>query len=251
MNLKEKLESDLAAGKGISSADIAAFSTKPPEIGTPVQGDVKVKVPDEAKKDPVLETAAAGEPGPRLAGLAKNAADADPTKGPVNDPYMVVPEEVVITETEREAFLNALIVGSRFELPFELFKGKIKGKLRCRSQQESTAIIARLTYELDLKTIVNGLDYSTRLRNMLMAAQVAELNGTCYPTLSEPLMRTINGKDVKEPGWLEQAVYWGTLSEGLVSAVYKQVRIFEAKYWIMVNNAANQNFWNPAGSTSK
>ena len=138
-----------------------------------------------------------------------------------------------------------------FELPFSLFNGKIAGKFRSRLQAETNATISYISHECRKERIVTGIEYTNRLRNMLLATQVAELNGTAFLPLKAPLLRTMDGEKVIEPGWLDQVTYWEKQNDGLVNALYRELQIFERKYWVMVENAKDQNFWNPAGSTSK
>jgi hypothetical protein len=237
--LKAKIDEFKEKGAvSLSSTDVGEFG--PQEKGEPTVGDVKASIPDEAKKDPMVESGAKGDAGQQLA--VELGADS----------YATLDEQVNISEDEREAFLTALIQDSRFVLPFSIYGGKIKGKIRARSQAESQAILTRLGWEMDQGMLVTGLDYTTRMRNMLMAAQVQEAKGEQYTLLTEPYFRTVDGDTITEPGWLAQVDQWGKRDNAaLVSAIYEQVRIFERKYWTMVASAKEQNFWTPAESTSE
>ena len=93
------------------------------------------------------------------------------------------------------------------------------------------------------------MDYSLRLRCMLLAAQVGDYCGTSCDTLAEPLARTVTAEGPKEPGWLKQVEYWEQQNEALVAIVYGELRTFESKYWTMVESAGDQNFWLPVAST--
>jgi hypothetical protein len=247
--LKERLQEDLSKGSvNISSSDVADFGTD--EKHEPVQGDVVTKVPDEAKKDTMINRAADGEPGRELdKNTEETAGDYEAATDMTGSRYAALPEEVTITQKEREQFLDVLVKGGRFSLPFKLFNGRVSGSFRSRTQLESQAIINQVNRECREEKVVNPLDYSTRLRNMLLAAQVGELNGDSFPPLKEPLMRVVEGEDTTDPGWLNQVELWTGKDEGLVSAIYRELQIFERKYWTMVNNARDQNFWNPAEST--
>jgi hypothetical protein len=237
MDLKTKLAEKLAQGGTIGSSDVAEFTAPAKDGKKEISGDVKTPLTDNAKKDPVLKAADDG-------GAAKALADEGSTTSAIAEP-------VVITDSDREAFLEAMVSGNRFMLPFELFNGKVKGRFRSRTQIETNASISYLSYECRNEKIVTGIEYSNRLRNMLLAAQVMELNEVGFVELKAPLLRTVNGKDVVEPGWLDQLTYWENQNDGLVNAIYKELQIFERKYWVMVDNAKDQNFWNPAESTSK
>ena len=237
MDLKDKLAEKLAQGGAIGSTDIAEFSPPPKDGKKDVSGDVETPLTKNAKKDPILKAADDG-------GAAKALADEVSTASTIAEP-------VIITDKDREAFLDAMVSGNRFVLPFELFNGKVKGCFRSRTQAETNANISYLSYECRKEKIVTGIEYSNRLRNMLLATQVMELNGIAFIELKAPLLRTQDGEKTIEPGWLDQVTYWEKQNDGLVNAIYKELQVFERKYWVMVDNAKDQNFWNPAESISK
>lgn len=236
MDLKDKLATKLAQNGSIGSTDVAEF-TIPKDVKKEVAGDVKTPLTENATKDPIMKAADDN-------GAAKSLIDEAATTSALAEP-------VVISDNDREAFLDAMVSGERFELPFELFNGRIKGRFRSRTQAETNATVAYIGFECRKERIVTGIEYSNRLRNMLLATQVKEINGTAHLPLKPPLLRTADGQNVIEPGWLNQVSYWETQNDGLVNAVYKELQVFERKYWVMVENARDQNFWNPAGSTSK
>jgi len=251
-DLQKKLKDKLQGGQGISSSDVADFE-RPAEVAEPIKGDLKAKVPVEADEDDMIKEAAKGDAGPRINKAAERVI---PAGNPLYDPS-ALPDEVTITEEERNKFLEAIVTGERLELPFSLFNGKIKGKMRSRSQKESTAIVTQLNHEATGEKLETALEYSTRLRNMMLAAQVAELNGRQFSVLMGPLHSVSQGKDengkeiIDPPGWLGQIEYWEETHEGLAGALYHELQIFERKYWTMVKNAADQDFWVPAESTSE
>jgi hypothetical protein len=249
--LKAKLEEQKTTGAiSLSSSDVAGFEPKDKSY-KPVAGDVTAPVPPEATQDSMINGGQKGDPGKGVADTVEaNSKYEEATHDLVNDgsANTMLPT-VTVTEQERALFVDSMITGKRFVLPFSLFGGKIHGKFRARSQRESQAIISRLSYETEQKQIVSALDYSTRLRNMLMATQIEELRNTKYLELKEPLMRIQGGDSVTEPGWLAQVALWEKEHEGMVSALYAELQIFERKYWLMVANAPDQNFWLPAKST--
>lgn len=250
--LKEKLSQQIkTTGRvNVSSADLADFS-KPETKHEPVVGTVSTTVPPEAMKDPMMNKASAGEPGKAVAEkMEATSKDAKSTSDMALKDAEMLPI-IEITESEREAFLDSVVKGTRFKLPFSIFNGKVSGSFRSRSQKESQAILARLNWEINDKRIATTLEYSTRLRNMLLTAQVEEIRDTKYLTLNEPLYRTLNGDKATDPGWLPQVEVWENEHEGLASALYTELQLFEHKYWTMVRNASDQNFWNPAESISK
>jgi hypothetical protein len=256
--LAKKLADQLDEGAvSVSSADLADFSKSKAKSGEDVKGPVSVPAPDLAKKDPVGEAANAAHPEQQLHADMDAGAE---TQDALRD--MVVRgttsyTQVILTQAEREAFVDALISGERFELPFSLYSGKLEGVVRSRSQAETSAIIRYLNQELRDGNITDMLEYATHLRNILLAAQIKILKDEEYAELAAPLMRTVTGKDANgdeqrtEPGWLGQAELWADKQEGLSAAVYSEIRKFEQKYWAMVDGAEDQNFLNPEESTSE
>jgi len=251
-SLKTKLADQIEKGAvSVSSSDLADFGKKKEETGVDVEGPVTVSVPDMGKKDPLAAAADGAHPERQLqddmtSGEATHKALANTVALDTT-----VYGEVTLTQAEREDFVESLISGGRFELPFSLYGGKLTGVVRARSQAESTAIIRYLNQELRSENVTDMLEYSTHLRNILLAAQIKECNGATYPELKAPLMRTVDGKETKEPGWLEQMSAWADQQEGMSAAIYNEVRKFEQKYWAMIDGAEDQNFLNPEESTSE
>ena len=250
--LKQKLEGEFKQkGKvNLSSSDVGAFAKPDPADAGPVQGDVKVGA-DKKTEDPLMEAAEAGTPGKSINTRSNEYSGKQARVEPLADTaeeYTAL-EQLTITEEDREAFLDALVTGERYVRPFSIFGGKIKGKLRCRSQAESYAIMQVLSRETrDGGPITTALEYATRLRNMLIAAQVQELNGEEYATLQDPLLQTVKGSEVTPPGWLDQVAGWEAKNEAIISGLYNELKKFERRYWLMTDNADDQNFWRPEGS---
>lgn len=247
--LKAKIDEFQSKGNiSLSSGDVADFAA-PESTGEDISGDVEVKEASE-HKDTMLDV---GEKG----NVDKQVSDAAPEDNPLKlgaQTYTAVGDgKVIITEEEREIFLTAMIRDERFELPFEVYGGRVRGRLRSRTQSESKGILSRLSWEMNQgKEPMTNLEYTTRMRNMLLAAQVAELNDEEYTELKEPHLRTVDGDNVTEPGWLDQVDVWSSKgNEALTSAIYEQLRLFERKYWAMVASAKDQDFWHPAESTSE
>lgn len=249
--LKDKLREQAPTGKvTLGSGDIAGERS---QVMAPSHGPVKAAVPKIADQDPLVN--AADPAAPKL-GAEAFAEDGAGAKGDITpeDPLSFGEDEVELTEAERDAFLDAVMKGRRYEQRFSLFGGRVTGKLRSRSTEESEAVAAHLNNGVREGVFTTPLDYSVAVRNAMLAAQVAELNGTTYSILQQPLFRTRTGEAVAEPGWVSQAQMWSTdpkLPESVVAAVYEELRIFERKYWTMIAHANDQNFWQTAGSISK
>lgn len=247
--LKDQLRELGAQQKGVQFSSDAPVTAERPIPGQ-VKGDTKAQVPKVAAADPLVGSAAGAvgaEVAKDLSGVGSTASG-NLTPSPDE---LFTDEEVTLTEDERGAFLDTLVQGTRYERKFSLFDGRIKGRLRCRSTEESQAIAEWMNAGIREGRFKDPLAYAVEMRNILMAAQVMELNGTRYPELAQPLYRTQKGEDITQPGWLEQARVWSKQPEPVVAAVYEELRLFERKYWTMVVHAKDQNFWRPAGSTSR
>ena len=227
-----KSQSSPESEVSISSADVAEFSKDKSEKKERVSGDVKTPVSEAYGKDKMMAT-------------ASDRTWSDVLEEPGDAP----PETVVVDDEDRRQFLEALVSGKRYQRSFSLFGGKITGVFRSRSQLESRAISVRLYHENRNGEIAGAPDFTVRMRAMMLAAQVEELDGTGYVELAKPYMRTVVGKDVTEPGWLDQARHFAEMNEALAEAVFNELKSFEKKYWTMVDRASDQNFWNPEKST--
>ena len=157
--------------------------------------------------------------------------------------------QVVITPQDKEAFLDAMISNKRMVLKFTRCGGKISVVVRSRMIPETQAIMQQLRREMDSLSLVTQTDYTARLRAMGLAAQIVSVNDTVNDTLNAPLFPTV-GADGKTlpPGWLGQSAYFTNISDGLQNIVWGCLSEFEDKYWIMVEDAKDANFWNPAAS---
>lgn len=246
--LKDKLREMGAQGQKVAFTSEPHPNEVPKPVAGPVKGDIKATVPKIANSDPLLESSAhavGAEVNKDLSGVGSTASG---NLAPSPD-ELFTEEEVTLTDEERAAFLDALVTGARYERKFSLFDGRIKGRLRCRSTEESQAVAAWMNMGIRENRFKAPLDYAVEMRNILLAAQVMDLNGRRFPALAEPLYRTQKGEEVTEPGWLDQARLWSKEPEPVVAAVYEELRMFERKYWTMVVHAKDQNFWHPAEST--
>lgn len=249
--LKDKMR-DFNAGKAgsvsVSGADLAAEAAAAEEVKDtgPTTGKVEAEVPQEAKADPLAETNKTGEL----------------HQGMVPQEEL---EKIDITDEDREAFLQAIITGGRYERDFSLFGGKLRGTFRSRLQHESDGISAYITSLISGRKVTARIEYLTVMRGAVLAAQVKCLRGILnedFPELAEPYApkwsdagrKNEKGEAVKEaelsdPGWLSMMEAWCKRPEALVTAVHNELQKFEWRYWAMLKEAANENFWNPAAST--
>lgn len=248
-SLNDKLKQQLQDGNvTVGSQDVMQVTAPESDAADPAEEATTVTAPDLAEKDPVIESARNADAAPVQ--LQGEIADAERSRGALRD--MIGNDvEVTVTPEEKDAFVEALISGERFELPFSLYDGRVTGVFRARSQAETVAIIRHLNTLRRTGEIEDMLEYATVLRNIILAAQVKVLNGEEYEKMAEPLNRTVKGEEVTEPGWLGQAKMWADKQEGLNAALYAELRKFEQKYWVMVDGADDQNFLNPEESTSE
>lgn len=244
--LKERMK-EFSEGKigslKVTGADLAPDGAEAPSSkdggtgGVGTKGTVQAEVPKEAKQD-----------------LFSHAgATADMHQGMIPS---FLQERVDITEEDRSAFLQALVTGGRYERPFSLFGGKLTGVFRCRKIAESDGIIAWLSHCVNKGKADARIEYLTLMRDAMLAAQVKSLRGMVnedFPELKEPYGPTRvadgdKGDRIVEPGWVAMAKSWGNRPEALVTAIHNELQMFERRYWAMVMDAGNQNFWNPAAS---
>lgn len=238
--LKEKMR-EFEAGKvgavKVTGADLAAEGAAGSAGAGPTQGTVQADVPEEAKAD----------------AFSHASATADLHQGMTPS---FLQDKVDITEDDREAFLKAIVTGERYERPFSLFGGKLTGTFRCRKIAESDGIIAWLSHCVNKGKADARIEYLTLMRNAMLAAQVKSLRGMVsedFPELKEPYGPTRvadgdKGDRIEAPGWVAMAESWGSRPEALVTALHNELQLFEKRYWAMVMDAGNQNFWNPAAS---
>jgi len=156
---------------------------------------------------------------------------------------------VEITPVDKSNFIQAIVTGERFISSFSLFGGKITGKFRSRRQDEAVAVFNYMAKQLSSGSLRSGAEQIVQVRYMLFACQLAELNGKQFSEMESPLNETVAKEGVQPPGWMNMIEYFAAWPEGLVTALFDQLCEFEAKYWTMVNNAKDQNFWKPEESS--
>lgn len=247
-SIKEQVTERLESQGGISGADIAELTT-----GGSEEEEKKVEVEEEEtvlendSDDVVLEQAAKGQPFQRLDNAMTEAG-----KFEGQNLGLMGLSEVEISEADKEAFLDCLIDGGRFEREFSLFNGKVTGRFRSRTTKETTAILGELGRRARKNPDMTDVEYSATLRHCVMAFQVAELNDVEYPVLDGPLKATydLDTDSATEPKWWKMVEKFDGMSEGLEQAVYSALMDFERVYWTMVQKANDQDFWHPEGSTS-
>ena len=158
-------------------------------------------------------------------------------------------EELEITSAEKDAFVEAMLTGKRHYQTYTIFGGRIKVTIRSRTVAETQAMYAYMRHTLSkdtrgLSTLEGDMSY------ILLAAQIEEINGTKYPEMQEPLTFVEKDGQEQDPGWLNCLNTWKSKPEGLTNALINRIQLFEYKYWTMVGEASNKNFWTPETSTA-
>ena len=232
--IAEQLRQRVKNGGGISSADVASL----------VQESSGEKTGDEMEKTSVVQAEK-----PEHSDAADNEAAKEMDRKNFFFGILGALDSkgrTQITPEDKQAFVDAILANTRMQLKFSLFGGKLNFTIRSRTYEETRAAMhfasdeARGTFES--QTV-----FSMRLRAMLMAMQVAEFNGTQYPTAGELgnlFTVKVDGKPIPPP-WLKQTKTFEDLPEAVFEAVWQCIYEFEVKYWTLVRNSRNQDFWLP------
>lgn len=158
--------------------------------------------------------------------------------------------EVVITPEEKSAFIDAVVTGDRYRQSFDIFGGHVHIVVRSRTSDETAAMYAYMRHEMSKKD-ANTVQMETDMQYLLLLTQVEEVNGTKFSELKAPYMFKAKGDSEEAPAWMEDMLAWKSKPEGLVGALVNRVQLFEYKYWTMVREAANKNFWSSGASTAE
>lgn len=181
-----------------------------------------------------------------------NATQADPKAGS---------RSIEVTDAEKEVFFKCVLSGDRYRETVSLFNGNLNVTFRSRSSLESEAVDAFLRRRVANGLIETQSSYSDGLRCCLLAACVEEVNGEKFPTLTEAGGGESDGMfyhETKEgldsPKWLWLYDKWRDKPELISAAIIDSFFDFEAKYWLMISNSKNSNFWipgEPSGNSKK
>jgi hypothetical protein len=153
---------------------------------------------------------------------------------------------ITISPDDKQRFIEAVLSNSRMTADFSFFGGKMNFKIRNRTYEEARAAM-HFASEESRKTTESRTGFSMRLRSMLLALQVAEFNGVAYAPAQEDgsLFSVYEGGTIVRPKWLERTQIYEALPEAVFEAVWQCLYEFEAKYWTLVRNSRNQDFWRP------
>jgi hypothetical protein len=256
-NLQQKLREHMASTGQLSSSDVAAFQRgsdpeeQPQHTGAAMHEATvvdKQAQPAEDKTDAMI--LAAG--GPTDTQQLEESAE-DTTLKDLNPMERITQRrnKVVITPADKEAFIMSVIHNTRMELTFQILGGRVTVRVRSRKVPETRAIVAREQFELTKEIMKTRMDYTLRLRSMLMTAQIAEFRGEVYEEMQAPLQPVVRSEGgAEDPGWVKWIDYWAQQGDGIHALLWNCIQTFEDKYWRMVEDAQNADFWQPAASIS-
>jgi hypothetical protein len=251
--LQDQLKSHLASTGKLSAGDVATFTkqeaTAPEKPkGQALAEDSTVDAAGPSKMDPLILAGSGETADQAVADIATQTQVSD--MNPL-DTISARRKAVTITAADKAAFISSIIHNSRMELEFPVLGGQAKVRVRSRTIPETRAIIARERHELDTGVMSTRMDYTLRLRSMLMTAQISEFRDQQYATMEAPLMPQANAVgDATEAGWVEWIDHWSEIGDGAHALLWSCIQVFEDKYWRMVEEAQDADFWQPAASTS-
>lgn len=245
MSIKDKIKSKLNESGSLGSGDFATFAIPNEQSSRDAAPpDGKVPVTNEAYTDPVLNAATNDDHTSAAKANLKNAGK----EAGIKIDY----DKVEITESDKDAFIASLIDNTRYTRSFSIFNGKITGVIQSRTADETRALIHEAQRRVRTSEVLTDADYSAIFRKAVLRFQIKEVNNAAFPEVTYPLLAQYNftaldGEDaIKPPAWFAEAEkFWGPKQCGYVTAVYAEVMKFEFKYWTLVENSANQDFWLP------
>lgn len=238
-SISEKLNQKLQSSGGISSSDVQQLVEEENEekageqAGKSMSETSTVKAENPADNDTAMRLATAEMDRKNFFFGLMGAVDAQ--------------KHVKITPADKQAFVDAIIANGRMTADYSFFNNKFGITIRSRTYEEARAAMHFASSEAR-STTQSRSEFDMRLRAMLMSMQVAWINGVQYKPASElgPLFRT-TGEDGKpvDPPWLARVSDFENLPEAVFEAVWQCIFEFESKYWTMMRNARNQDFWLP------
>lgn len=161
-----------------------------------------------------------------------------------------IPEEevkkrdIIISPSDKAAFIDAIVSNDRFKKEYSLFGGKMKATLRSLTSDEVNAL-ATWTAKQGTKDSAGLM--SGRYRKYLLAAYLERLDGVEMAPLEEPLYETVgsDGKTVNPPAWVDRCKFFDGMGYGKFQALMSLVGEFDSLYSTLCEKAEDANFWSP------
>ena len=203
-----------------------SIDRKPGDVGD------SADVPEHLKSDSALKSAAGGatryDPDGSLAGLM---------------------EKVDILPEHRDRFIDSVVTGERYFEDFSLMGGRFSLRIRSRSSEETDAIGSYLRVMVNKGDVRTDNEYSSLLRKLMCIAQVDRMNGVVFPPMEAPLMYEETATGRTPPAWEPRISFWASKPDAMVVMAVRCIMEFEARYWTMIRNVDDENFWLTGEST--
>lgn len=232
----------------VTTTETTTATTQPTQPTTEEETPKKKEnVFDDVKKESKIEA-----PGDSV--TADVVEKASSVESPESNVYKTInreqyrAEELVITPKEKQAFLDSLVTGGRYTQAYDIFGGRVHVVVRNRTTDETNAMYAYVRYALS-RPGNTAASVDSQLPFVPLVAQIEEINGVKYPEMKAPYTFVEDKGVTTEPGWYEDFLAWVKKPEGLTSALVNRIQLFEYKYWTMVKEASNADFWKTDTST--
>jgi hypothetical protein len=261
MSIEESVKDKVRVEGGLSSNDVSSFVRKDPDTPAPdPDAPTVAEIDDQVRSrtqtvDRGAQTESEEVTRKLLLGTAQESQFDE-----LMQKFQGM-DEVIITQEDKDTFLEALVTGERWCRSLSLFNGRLPIVLRSRTNAETRAMhneVQRRAAAGEYQTVT---DMQGVMRLVSLRFHLQEIQGVEYQPPEAPLLAQIDtvrnsaGKvvavNVAAPGWYDEMMnFYNELPEAVVTSIYKEIREFEYKYWTMTLNCSDQNFWNPDSSTS-
>jgi hypothetical protein len=226
----------------------AALSAASKRVEERHAGDDAKPLEDERT---VADVKAHVEESPSLSGISRSMEAASTN---VIDPKREE-RKVEVTKAEKEAFINSVVTGDRYRESVSLMGGALSVTFRSRSSIESEAIDSLLRKRVTSGEIASSTEFAEAMKFCILSACVESVNGVKNPTLTEAadgkngLFHFADKDGINPPKWLWLYDQWRDKPEFFAASIIEAYFDFEAKYWVMIKNAKDENFRNAGRST--
>ena len=152
---------------------------------------------------------------------------------------------ISVTESDKAAYLKAVLNDVPVILPIELCKGELKVEIRSRSAWEQTCLYAAVQKDQDDGIIRDLATVIIQLQKYGCALMVLSLNGVPYSDLKLDVSESLEDCVKKLQQQKDKLVE--NLSIPKWSLLLNALRAYETKLSELGSSCLNENFWEPAG----
>ena len=152
---------------------------------------------------------------------------------------------ISVTESDKSAYLKAVLNDVPVILPIELCKGELKVEIRSRSAWEQTCLYAAVQKDQDDGIIRDLATVIIQLQKYGCALMVLSLNGVPYSDLKLDVSESLEDCVKKLQEQKDKLVE--NLSIPKWSLLLNALRAYETKLSELGSSCLNENFWEPAG----